>query len=238
MSTNHESSFGARLKNVTDLVSYIKGFSNYNPPRTEETAAELETLALAAEQLNGEAARLKSTYRTEVNKRQQLFSGGMASLEKLLSPITKAVAAHYGKNSDESIQVASLVRKGRTPGLLKPPAAEGENGDTAEKNSISQRSYGSLAQHFKDLVNTLGKLNGYAPSNAAISQENLTSLSGNINSSNTAVAVAFQQLSDTRNKRREVYADMAERVSRIKSYVSAQYGNTSDEYRLIRKLKA
>jgi hypothetical protein len=237
MATNRESSFGARLKNANDLVSYIRGFQNYNPPRTEESVDALASLTLTAEQLNTEAARCKSAYRTEVNKRQLFFRDGNASLERLLSPISKSVAAYFGKHSDESRQVTSIIREMRTTSLVAPPPAEGGNGETEEKNSRSQRSFGSVSKLFKDLVATLGKLNGYVPSNSVLSSENLTTLSESINASNTSVANTFQQLHDVRRKRLETYADLAERTSRVKLYVAAQYGNASDEFKLISKIK-
>jgi hypothetical protein len=237
MSTNHESSFGARLKNANDCTSNIRGFNNYNPPRPEETPDSLATLTARVEQINAEVARLRSTYKTQAALRQQLFKNGSTSLEKLLSPISKAVGAQYGKNSDESKQVASIIRQMRATKLVLPPALKGENGQIEEKNSRSQRSFGSMAQFFKDLSATVTNFNGFAPSNSNITAEALTTLLENMNTANNSVAVAYQQLNNAQKERQAVYSDLAERIRRVKLYVASQYGNSSNEYKLISKLK-
>jgi hypothetical protein len=237
MATNHESSFGAKLKNANDCISSVRGYANYTPPRNEETADALAAITATAEQLNKEVALKKSTYKTEVAKRLILFKDGPASLEKLLSPIRKAVGAHFGKNSDESRQVSSIVRKMRTTRLEKPPAAEGSNGQTEDKISSSQKSFGSMSQHFKDLANTVSTYKGYNPSNSNITNEKLLDLSEKINIANNAVSAAYQQMNNAQKERLAVYIDLSDRISRVKLYVASQYGNKSNEYKLISKLK-
>ncbi len=236
MPTNHESSYGARLKNGNDMVSYVEGFQNYDPPREEEKPESLKTLTGSIESLNADVAVNTSLFRTAVKERQDLFKSDSNSVDFILSPILKAVIAQYGKNTPEYVQVSSIVKKFRSTRLIKP-STTGDNGETEDHNSRSQRSFGSKTQFFKDLVSTVAQCNGYTTSNPSITLENLNALSSKLNDTNNKVAAAFQKLNDARKQRTAAYNDLSERAQRVKSYVSSQYGFNSKEYKLISGLK-
>lgn len=235
MPTN-ESSFGARLKNSNDMVSYVEGFNGYNPPREEEKSEQLKQLNSSIEKLNADVAVNTSLFRTAVKERQSLFKNGPGSVELLLSPILKAVLAQYGKKSAEYTQVSAIVKKFRSVRIIKT-AVEGEKAETEEHISRSQRSFGSNAQLFRDLVSTLSQCNGYSVSNSLISLDSLNALSVKLNEANNKVASALGKLTESRKQRDSAYKDLAERTRRVKSYVLSQYGTGSKEYMIISKLK-
>jgi hypothetical protein len=232
-----EQSFGKKLRNAQDMITFVQGFTNYTPPRTQETLVAMQTLLTSVISANATEATNRQQYRAAVDARTTAFSKGMNSIPKLLVAIRAAVDAQYGKNSAESASIQSILRTIRAGKSVQAPAkTEGE--EAAQAVSRSQRSYGSQTQLFNNLVNTLNQLPGYNPSNPAIKIAALQTFVTQLTTLNNAVAQKFAALQSARSNRSVLYTDLNDRTQRMKAYVKSQYGQVSNEYKLIKGISA
>lgn len=236
MASISESSFGARLANAESVSTYLKSFVSYTPPSAELSAASLDTLLTSIRTQNTTVATQQSSYSAAVEVRQQLFKKAPDSLDKLLSPIGSAVRAKYGREAKPTSDAVELINRLRGGGKAKKISEDGEK----EKQSVSQseQSYGSLTQHFADLLAMLTAMGAnYAPSNNAVKLPALTAKLTAIRAANTAATNAYGSLKTATDTRQAQYEDLVGRVVRIKEAVKSQYGIKSTEYALVKGLK-
>ena len=233
MASTSETTFGAKLRNAQDLVTYITGFTGYAPPRTQETVASMTTLINSLVETNATEASQQENYKVAVANRQAAFSKKTGSVDKLLSPIKGAIDAQYGKKSTQATTINAIIKKMRATKLINVPA-DPTKPDQATTISQSERSYGSITQSFNDIINTISQFEGYEPTNNAIKVVTLQTTATQLTTLNNAVIQKIQPLKTTRANRQAQYTDLKDRVQRIKSYVKSQYGNSSTEYNMIK----
>lgn len=234
MASKSETSFGARLRQAQDLATYIAGFANYSPPRPEETLDDFQKLLNTLVEANSNVNTALQNYNTAVTNRYKAFRQDDLSLFKLLAPIRGVILAQYGKESIEANQANTIISKIRASKLIKTPAT-----DTTPEIKISQseQSYGSSTQFFNDLINTLQTFRDYKPSKTELQLPQLQAFQTNLDNLNNAVATNYQKNKQTRETRRTLYEELADRAARIKAYVKGNYGTQSPEYTLIKGLK-
>jgi hypothetical protein len=236
MASTAENTFGARLRRAQDLLNYIQGFTGYAPPRAQESLASFTTLINSIVTTNGSESSVQQQFKSAVDLRQAAFKGGSTSVEKLIAPIKGAVESQYGKNSTESEAVTSIINNMRSTQLVKPPIDPNAPAQT-KTISQSERSYGSMTQMFNNIISTIGQFTGYNPTNAAIKIAGLQATATQLTTLNNTIAQKIQALQIARASRQTQYADLKDRVQRIKSYVKAQYGINSNEYKLIKGIQ-
>lgn len=235
MASTSENTFGAKLRRAQDLLTFITGFTGYAPPRTQETVAGITTLINAIVSTNATETSQQENYKAAVDARQAAFSKTTGSIEKLLSPIKGAVEAQYGKKSTEAAAINAIIKKMRATKLTKAPA-DPTKPEQEKTISQSERSYGSMTQFFNDIVSNLTQFTAFNPSGNAIKIAALQTTAARLTTLNNAVAQKTQLLKTTRAARQSQYSDLKDRAQRIKAYVKSQYGNTSTEYSLIKRL--
>jgi len=234
MTTNRESSFGARLLRAQELATYIGQFQNYAPPRMEESVGSFTELVNQTAWSNTEETQFRQQYNTAVTNRGKAFRKEKGSVLKLLPLIRGQVLAQYGKDSVEFNQIEAIIVNIRDTRIIIKPATE----NTPEKTmSQSEQSFGSLTQYFSNLVSNLVQLPGYNPSNPMLQIEYLQNFVAQINQMNIEAAMRFQQLRESRKRRNDNYEMLHDRAQRIKNYVKANYGVDSSEYTLIKSLR-
>lgn len=236
MASINENTFGSKLRNSQDLLNIIQGFVNYAPPRPQESITGLTTLINSIITANTLSANISQQYKSAITARQIAYRGSSTSIDKLLAPIKGAVDAQYGKKSAESQSITSAIKAMRVTKLMKSP--EDPTKEIQDKSiSQSERSYGSLIQSFSNIIASLQQFSGYNPSNNTLKIAGLQATVAQINTLNNTVAQKVQQLKTAQTSRNTQYLDLKDRVQRVKSYVKAQYGMTSNEYKLIKGMK-
>ncbi|MFH0865634.1 MAG: hypothetical protein V1904_05540 [Bacteroidota bacterium] len=233
MPSTSETSFGAKLRKGQDILTYISGFTGYNPPRTQESVPGFGSLITTIISTNATESSQQENYKVAVDLRQAAFLRKIGSVDKLLSPIKGAVESQFGKKSTEAVTINAIIRKMRATKLIKLPP-DPTNPEQQSTLSQSERSYGSMTQFFNDIINTLTQFTGYNPSNTTIKIVTLQTTTTTLTTLNNSVIQKIQLLKTTRVNRLALYVDLKDRVQRIKSYVKAQYGNSSNEYNLIK----
>ena len=234
MASTSEKSFGARLRNAQDLATYIAGFNGYNPPRTEESATSFSTLVADIVAANIAETTTKQIYNTAVVTRFNAFRTDDFSVFKMLAPIRGMVQAQYGKGSIQDNQIEAIITRIRSSKLIKVAAKD----NTPESTfSTSERSYGSSTQFCSDLVSTLETFPAYNSTKTELQIPQLKAYISNLNVLNDTVASNYQKIKGIKENRRKIYEELADRALRIKSYVKANYGTQSQEYKLIKGLR-
>ncbi|MEY4927087.1 MAG: hypothetical protein RI894_1523, partial [Bacteroidota bacterium] len=104
------------------------------------------------------------------------------------------------------------------------------------KISQCEQSFGSLTQHFTDLVTTLQTFANYTPAAAHLKIASLQNFLGQITQLNNDVIGHLTSLRFARKERNDYYTDLHDRAQRIKSITAASYGNKSTEYNMIKGL--
>jgi hypothetical protein len=235
MASSSEKSFGARLQNSKKFLSLLQSLSNYKTTRDEDSIAEYEKLIEICGTHNNKIASYISEYTIAIDKRSKAFLGKEStSLDKLLSPISKAVASQYNKTSKEYTSIMGIIKKMRSQSLEKSP----KNPTEEQKDSISRSelSYGSRLQHFKDLIESLSTFANYAPANEDITIVALKKLVDILEQLNNEVNSKIMPLSVTRAQRITSFDNLSDRTQRIKASIASIYGNNSPEYKQIRNI--
>lgn len=236
MASTSENTFGAKLRNAQDLINIIQGFANYAPPRPLETVANMNVLINNIIATNALTATTTQQYKSAVSARQVAYRGTSTSIEKLLSPLKGAIDAQYGKKSPESQSITNSIKTMRSTKLVKSPIDPIKE-TKVDTISQSERSYGSIIQSFSNIIASLQLFKDFNPSNNNIKIASLQATVTQVNTLNNSVAQKIQGLKTVQTSRNVLYSELKERGQRIKSYVKAQYGNTSTEYNLIKGLK-
>jgi hypothetical protein len=167
-----------------------------------------------------------------VDKRVKLFSKNPDSMTKTLTLIAGAVKAKFGKNSEESKLISSLVVliRGESSKKLKKD-------NLGEFVSQSVRSYGSQTQSFSDIISTLTSFGAaYEPANVKIKMNALNTQLIELTTANENVATAYGLYKPAMETRIVQYQDLKDRSDRIKESVKSQYTPSSPEYKLIKGL--
>lgn len=236
MKSVSEQTFGARLENAKKFLTTISSFANYQASRPEDSIAEYQKLVNECDKENTSVATGLGEYTMTVDKRSKAFAGKEnTSIDKLLSPIAKAVAGQYDKTSKEYDTIMSIVNRMRSQKLEKAPADPTE--DKKETISKSELSFGSKFQNFKNLISTLETFGNFNPVNADIKTDKLKTLVAELEILNTAVNAKLAPLTLARSKRKEFFEDLSKRAQRIKANISSIYGNDSVEYKQVKGLK-
>jgi hypothetical protein len=231
-----EQTFGARLENAKKFLTTFSSFVNYQAPRPEDSVAEYQKLINECDKDNNAVATGLSEYSMAVDKRSKAFSTKEAnSMEKLLSPILKAISGQYDKTSKEYATISGIIGRMRSQKLEKAP----DNPTEEKKDTISKSelSYGSKMQNFKDLIATLETFSNFNPANPSLKIEALKIRVTELEMLNTSVNAKLAPLTLARSKRKETFEDLSKRTQRIKANVSSIYGNGSTEFKQVKGLK-
>jgi len=233
MASTSEITFGSRLHNAEKILTHLQSFTGYEPPAPDQSVINLQRIITGIKAQNANAARSIQAYSAAVDTRQKLFLKNSDSLIKLMSPISSAVRALFGKASKEASGIAALVTKIRGANVKKSPAAP-----DSEFVSQSERSFGSITQSFANLVATLENYGAaYKPANDNIKPAALNTKLTQLTDVNIAVTVAYGALKQSRDDRASAYKTLAALVQGIKDAVKSQYGITATEYVLIKGIK-
>ena len=97
--------------------------------------------------------------------------------------------------------------------------------------STSERSYGSMLQAGKDVLEIIKTTAGYAPSNTSITIVNFTTLLSTLDAKNSDVSSKQEIFENKTEVRSTLYTELADKVTKVKSALASQYGKQSSEYK-------
>jgi hypothetical protein len=242
MASKIESGLGAKLKRAQDLLVLVSQFQNFNPPRSEDQIASFSSLLDELLIANNTIAQLEEQTAISISQRQDAYRNNEFSVLKSLTLIAKAVEAQFGKKAKETELVLKIVRQMRPSSKKKATSTPISDGATDVKiipvpKSISELSFGTIIQRFRNLIETLGQLPGYDPSNPELKVASLSAKADQLLVLNNDVTLKMQNLKAARFSRTEKYLQMTDSAKRIKAYVLAEYGKNSQENNVVKGLK-
>ena len=229
-------SFAARIHRAQQLSSYIKDFTGFDPPRTDESAVSYQALTDSISIANQSETALMKDYRLAVNERQNAFFGKSNSVQSLFIPIKDMIKAQYGANSIEVTILESIIRKMRSSKVSRT-SSDPTNPEQVKSISQSEKSYGSLTKNFNDFITVISGFESYKPSKDTLKLPSLQEMSEKLAKLNDTVSQKINQLRSVKADRLKMYDELRDRSLRIKSYVKAHYGVDSNEYNMIRLMR-
>ena len=234
MSSNSETSYGARVGNAEKLVAALINFNDYHPIKPEYSISSYTDLINSTKGLNNTVASKKQSYSLAVDNRIQIFEKREMAINKILSPINGTVKVSYGRTSKEATDVAIIIAKIRGANIRKSKPSN-PDGETV---SQSYQSFNSKAQYFSDLIVNLTNFgSNYEPANTTLNISSLNHIYTDAIAANSLVMDTFTQFAQSNTTRIDGYYQLSQTAIRIKDSVKAQYGYNSTEYSLIKGLR-
>lgn len=230
MASTSERTFGQRYTKGRDLVEYLKLLPGYAPTDTDLSPDNLTTLLDDINTANSEVASAISTLQTTRDERIVMFKNSTTGLITRCAQIRDYISSFHpqGKKSTDFKKVQKIVMNMRGIRLTKKPPV----GDNPKKTlSVSERSYGSMLQAGKDVLEIIKTVAGYAPSNTAITVANFTATLSALDAKNSQVASLQETYDNKTEARGSLYNELAAKVTKVKSALASQYGKQSNEYK-------
>ncbi len=234
--SNLSLSFSNQLFRAKEMISFLKTFEGYNPPRAEESIEGFQTFIDKLTAANQAVADYYGNGRFSTKNRRSSYFDKVDSVMRSFSDILHYVNAKYGKESSEYSILNSIMLKMRSSKLTTKVTAEA---DPKEKRKYgnSARSFGSMTQNFSDFITNVMKFEGFNPDLDEYKPEGLKQLLVKINSLNDDVSLKKSDLKKVQIERKDLFKELKNRTDRIKSYVRFKYGSDSTEYNQIRSLR-
>ena len=140
----------------------------------------------------------------EVNERETAYDG----IRKLVTRVVNSYAASGAKKN--SVEDAKSVKRKIDGARAKalPKDEPGTIEDESKGNSVSQRSYTQVAEHFDNLIELLDNDAAYAPNEVELQTATLTAKSTSMKAANNAVTASDTPLSNARiDRNAELYGE-------------------------------
>lgn len=242
MASTTETGHAKNVANFEDLISFCTGYgASYNPSKASIKLPALATKRTAAVNALAAVNTNLPPWINAVNAREIVFE----PISKLATRILNAVAS-----SDVPKQiigdVKTIIRK--LQGKRASPKKDDKVDDpatpqdeSAKSISASQMSFDNRIESMDKLIQLLTSQAGYTPNEADLTVAALTTLYGNMQTTNTAVVNAYTPLSNARIDRNKILYDdvtgLVKVAGDVKAYVKSVFGGTSPQYKQVSKLK-
>ena len=241
MASKSETGCIQNVANFETLISYITAFgADYKPSKTSLTIPELQKILSEAKQtLNG------------VNIAFSAHSNAIADREAAFEPLSKLVtrANNALKATDTTTQVddsaKTIVRKiqgSRASAKLTEEQKQSLVAEGKEVNQVSasQMGFNDRIENFDKLITLLSSIPNYAPNEADLKIESLTTYLNLLKSKNADVLPLEVQLSNARIARNDIQdkplTGLIDVAFDAKVYIKSVYGASSPQYKQISKL--
>ena len=227
------------VSNFEILISKVLGFGGvYKPSNADIELGPLQTkFAASIAAMDGVTNKL-ALEKTGINERQNLF-------KPLRPTVTRSVNYYASTGAEENAvkDAQSLKRKvdGKRASALPVDDPNTPENEALNVYSSSQQSYIQLVEHFDDLIALYESDVKYAPNEADLATNSLTTYSTSLKTSTTNV---INKLTDTGNARltrkTELYfagTGLFNLQKLVKKYVKGVFGASSPQYKQISGLK-
>lgn len=223
--------YSNRCTKGRELVVYLETLPGYAPGVDDLTAIKLTELLNDIEAANSNVASKRSILQT-VRSERVLLVKGEDSLISRSSQVRDYLASILlkGKRAKDYEKAQKIVRKMR--GYTHRKKSEGnEDSNTAKTTSTVEVTFASILGNGRDMLELIKSVPGYAPSNANLTVASFEAHLNTISAKNSLVAQVREQYDDAVENRANLYNELKERITKIKSAIAAQYGKRSNEYK-------
>ena len=228
-----ESGHARNVERFTQLVSFVTSYgADYAPSNTKITILNLQSKITASLAGIDGVSTFRAGLTVAVNERENAF----ADLRRLTTRVVNSFAASGAPQN--AIDDAKTLKRKLDGVRAKALPQDNPNtpDDESQGNSVSQRSYTQLTEHFDNLIELLDT-SGYAPNETELQLAALQTYSTSLKNANNSVINSTTPLSNKRITRDEVlYADgtgLVDLAALVKKYVKSLYGAESPQYQQI-----
>lgn len=230
-----ERTYGQRYTKAVGLVEYLKLIPTYSPDNADIEVAAFDTFLSTVQTANETVATKQSELMNDRESRLVLYKGP-EGLIKLCGKVRDYVASidPKGRNAADYKKISKTIMRMRGQRLKKKPDAPTppvEGSTEPKKVSVSEQSYGSVLEMGVSVVEVVKAKAGYAPSNAALTVVSLNTFMDNLYAKNRSVLSKAEVYDNAVDVRVNLYADLKQRISKIKFTLASQFGKQSNEYK-------
>jgi len=237
MASTSEMGHVKNVANFQDLIEFVTSYgATYNPSKEALKLNRLIVLKTSAEEAIADVMAKNTDFNRKINERLNAFSGLKVLSTRLINALQ---SSETNKETIEDAKAFLRKMRGRKATSNQEPIAT--ETPAPASISVSQQSYNQLIQHFAGLTAILNAEPGYNPNETDLKIENLLAIQVNLTAKNTAVAMAYANISNSRIARNNTLynADigLVKTAIEVKIYIKSVFGASSPQYKQVGKIK-
>ena len=242
MASSTETGHAKNVANFEDLISFCSGYgASYNPTKAAIKLPALITLQTDAKKSLDDVNSALPPWQNAVNEREIVFT----PLSKLVTRIINALdASDVSKQVVEDAKAIARKLQGRRASAKQPTVPDNPatpEDESSKSISASQMSFDSRIENMDKLIQLLTAQPAYTPNEAELTVAGLTTVYGDMKTTNTKAIDAYTPLSNARIDRNKILYDattgLVKLAGDVKAYVKSVFGGTSAQYKQVSKLK-
>lgn len=242
----------SNVKNVEafeKLLGLCAGYGDkYNPARPNLRVENMSSLLAAARSVLQDVGAAKTGYDNATTAREQAYSDLDRLAMRILSELKSSGAPSQTINDANSMvrKITGNRAQGRPPvsqPITSAPASNEVKASAVPRQKPVARGgdFGSMAQHFEKLLQTVSAEPTYQPNTADLQVRALSDRLQRLHQGNTAVVQANSVLSEARKKRNGVLygndQNLFVTARAAQQQVKASFGHASEAFKEVRKIR-
>jgi hypothetical protein len=237
-----EATFGNKLAKGQQLLDFIRTLPRYEPPSDYLKVENFGKLLEKVNEANKQVASTNDLLAQARATRTNLYYGDNGAKIRCAMIRDFVGILPTGKTSSAYIIIQKESQKmNNYKKPTKKQETEGE-AETPAKRAISsaETSFGSVLQSLKNVLEVVKNLPTYTPTNDLITLDSVQKYIDSIEQANQAVNAQLYPYNDSVVKRQELYEGtegLRVAFQGIKTFIAANYGKTSMEFKEVSKIK-
>jgi|GEM_PF-1818640 len=242
MASKSDSSFGNKLAKGQQILQYVKTLLAYKPPHEALSIERLEKFLKQISEANNKVANSYNLVAEARATRLDTYYGreGIKKRAAMIRDFVGILPA--GKNSPAYMNIQKECQKMSS---YKKPSKKEENADNEvlpikKTVSTSETSFGSILQSIKNIGEVVKNIVEYNPTNELITKKSIEAFILFIENANQTANTQQYVYADAIQKRQELYEGtegLRYCFQNIKSFIAANFGKSSAEFKEVSKIK-
>ena len=225
------------MANLQDLISFVTGYgTTYNPTKNALKLPQLTALYTASQASLADVVTKNTAYNNKVNERVVAFKDLKSLSTRLINALQTTDA------TSEKIADAKAFNK-KMQGIRAKAVETPSDSNAPAPNTIStsQQSYDQQIQHLAGIISVLQSEPSYAPNENDLKIVTLTAKQTDLTAKNSAVAIAYANVSNSRIARdKTIYGEdtgLFDIATEVKKYIKSVFGATSPQFAQVKGIE-
>ncbi|ESU21053.1 hypothetical protein FCR2A7T_07170 [Flavobacterium cauense R2A-7] len=237
MASVSETGHAKNVANLQDLISFVTGYgTTYNPTKNALKLPQLTALYTASQASLADVVTKNTAYNNKVNERVVAFKDLKSLSTRLINALQTTDA------TSEKIADAKAFNK-KMQGIRAKAVETPSDSNAPAPNTIStsQQSYDQQIQHLAGIISVLQSEPSYAPNENDLKIVTLTAKQTDLTAKNSAVAIAYANVSNSRIARdKTIYGEdtgLFDIATEVKKYIKSVFGATSPQFAQVKGIE-
>ena len=237
MASVSETGHAKNVANLQDLISFVTGYgATYNPTKNALKLPQLTALYTASQASLADVVTKNTAYNNKVNERVVAFKDLKSLSTRLINALQTTDA------TSEKIADAKAFNK-KMQGIRAKAVETPSDSNAPAPNTIStsQQSYDQQIQHLAGIISVLQSEPSYAPNENDLKIVTLTAKQTDLTAKNSAVAIAYANVSNSRIARdKTIYGEdtgLFDIATEVKKYIKSVFGATSPQFAQVKGIE-